>query len=134
VAPGVLLDTHVLIRFLVDPKRLSRYHNRVLATNRRRSETSGISAITLWEVATIYSRGALRAHVNLDELLAQLEDNPVLQILPLSVTVAKESAHLRHALRDPADCIIVATARVHGLRLLTSDQRIIESNLVSTVE
>jgi predicted nucleic acid-binding protein len=34
----------------------------------------------------------------------------------------------------PADCIIVATARVHGLRLLTSDRRIIESSLVSTVE
>jgi PIN domain nuclease of toxin-antitoxin system len=36
-------------------------------------------------------------------------------------------------LRDPADRVIVATARVHGLRLLTSDQRILESHLVSTV-
>jgi PIN domain nuclease of toxin-antitoxin system len=36
-------------------------------------------------------------------------------------------------LRDPADRTIVATARVRNLRLLTSDQRIIESNLVPVV-
>lgn len=37
-------------------------------------------------------------------------------------------------LRDPADRVITATARVHGLRLLTSDQRIIEHGLVKVVE
>jgi PIN domain nuclease of toxin-antitoxin system len=37
-------------------------------------------------------------------------------------------------LRDPADAAIVATARVHGLRVVTSDQRIIAVNVVSTIE
>lgn len=36
--------------------------------------------------------------------------------------------------RDPADRAIVATARVHRLRLVTSDQRIIESKLVPVIE
>jgi len=47
--------------------------------------------------------------------------------------VAKEVTMLGGALRDPADRAIVASARVHRLRLLTSDRRIIESNLVSVV-
>jgi PIN domain nuclease of toxin-antitoxin system len=94
----------------------------------------GVSAITLLELATLFSRGALRVNLSLDELFADIEDDSVCRILPLSLAVAKESALLRNKLRDPADCVIVATARVHGLRLLTSDQRIIESNLVSTVE
>ncbi len=38
------------------------------------------------------------------------------------------------SLRDPADRAIVATARMHRLVLVTSDQRIIESKLVTTVE
>ena len=37
-------------------------------------------------------------------------------------------------LRDPADRAIVATARIHRLRLVTSDQRIVESKLVPVVE
>jgi PIN domain nuclease of toxin-antitoxin system len=36
-------------------------------------------------------------------------------------------------LRDPADRAIVATARVHKLRLVTSDERIIESELVPVI-
>jgi PIN domain nuclease of toxin-antitoxin system len=38
------------------------------------------------------------------------------------------------SLRDPGDRVIVATARVHRLRLLTADQRIIESGLVPVIE
>jgi PIN domain nuclease of toxin-antitoxin system len=47
--------------------------------------------------------------------------------------VALDVAALR-VLRDPADRAIAATARVHRLRLVTSDQRIIESKLVPVVE
>jgi PIN domain nuclease of toxin-antitoxin system len=41
---------------------------------------------------------------------------------------------LGDSLRDPGDRIIVATARVHHLRLLTADQRIIDSDLVAVIE
>ena len=70
----------------------------------------------------------------MDELLELLETNPLLRILPLKVDVATEVFSLGGTLRDPADRAIVATARVHRLRLLTSDQRIIESGLVPVVE
>jgi PIN domain nuclease of toxin-antitoxin system len=61
-----------------------------------------------------------------------LNSNPVFRLLPLTYEVAREVASLG-ILRDPADRAIAATARVHRLRLVTSDQRIIESKLVQVV-
>jgi PIN domain nuclease of toxin-antitoxin system len=65
-------------------------------------------------------------------LSAALQASPVFHILPLTYEVATEAASLANP-RDPADRAIVATARVHRLRLVTSDQRIIESKLVPVI-
>jgi len=93
-----------------------------------------ISTITLLEIAMLSGAGLLRIQLSLDQVFEQLDTNPSIHIAPLSIEVAKESSFLGSILRDPADRIIVATARVHGLRLLTSDQRIIESKTVSAVD
>ncbi len=68
------------------------------------------------------------------DLLRQLEDNPTFQIIPITAEIAQEAGALAGSLRDPGDCVIVATARVHRLTLLTSDLRIIDSHLVPVVE
>jgi PIN domain nuclease of toxin-antitoxin system len=133
LTPRVLLDTHILVHWLADPKRLSRDQVRILDEIVRRRETAAISAITLLEVALLSSGGRLRMKLTADEVFNELEGNPLFRVLPLTVDVAKEVSSLS-ALRDPADRVIVATARLHGLRLLTADQRIIESNVVSVVE
>ncbi len=129
-----MLDTHILVRWLADPKRLSRDQARILNEVIRRRETVGISAITLLEVAILSRDGPLRMKLSMDDVFSELEASPVFRILPLTIEIAKEVFSLGAALRDPADRVIVATARVHGLRLLTSDRRIIESNIVSAVE
>ncbi|MGH9584127.1 MAG: PIN domain-containing protein [Bryobacteraceae bacterium] len=51
----------------------------------------------------------------------------------MTYEIAANVASLRNP-RDPMDRAIVATARVHGLTLVTSDQRIIESGLVPVIE
>jgi PIN domain nuclease of toxin-antitoxin system len=56
------------------------------------------------------------------------------QIIPIDIDIAFEVAALGDALRDPADRTTVATARVHRLTLVTSDQRIIESKLVPVID
>jgi len=98
----------------------------------RRSEQVALSAISLLEIAILKSEGRLRLSVTLDEFLDEMQANEVFQILPLSYQVASDVAALR-SLRDPADRAIVATARVHRLHLMTSDQRIIESKLVPVI-
>jgi PIN domain nuclease of toxin-antitoxin system len=114
--------------------RLSREQARILTDAGRRPGAIAISAITLVEIAMLFSAGVLRFKLSLDQIFEELEANPSLHILPLTIDIAKESSLLGPTLRDPSDCVIVATARVHGLRLLTSDQRIIESKVVSVVD
>jgi PIN domain nuclease of toxin-antitoxin system len=92
----------------------------------------GVSAFSLVEIVLLCERGRIGA--GLDQLLHDLGTHPAFQILPLSTDVAREVAALGDALRDPADRVIVATARVHRLQLLTADQRIIASKLVAVVE
>jgi PIN domain nuclease of toxin-antitoxin system len=98
-----------------------------------RREPIAISAMTLLEVAVLFGQRRSRNEVPLDELLNDFESDPAFQIIPLSVEIAKEAAALGEGLRDPADRAIVATARVGKLKLLTSDQRIIDSGLIPVI-
>lgn len=99
----------------------------------RRGEPVALSAISLLEIAVLASGVKPLFQAPLDEFFQELNSNPVFRVLPLTYEVALEVASLG-ALRDPADRAIAATARVHGLRLVTSDRRIIDSQLVQVVE
>jgi PIN domain nuclease of toxin-antitoxin system len=133
MAPSLLLDTHILIRWFASPNLLSREQRRVLDQALRREEQLGISATSLLEFAILVGDGKLRLSKPLDHVLDELRTNPCIELLPITHAIALEAAYLG-VLRDPADRAIVATARVHGLRLLTSDQRIVSSNLVSVID
>jgi PIN domain nuclease of toxin-antitoxin system len=90
--------------------------------------------MTLLEIAVQYGPGGrLQGKTRLDELLSELSSSPSFQTLPLDFDVAAEVAAIGGSLRDPADRAIVATARVHRLKLITSDQRIIDSGLVPVI-
>ena len=131
--PRLLLDTHILIRWLFESGKLSRIQLRVLETAVRRGEPVALSAISLLEIAVLTSGEKPPLKVSLEELFQDLSSNPAFRVLPLTYEVALEVASLA-ALRDPADRTITATARVHRLKLVTSDQRIIDSELVQVVE
>ena len=89
MTPRVLLDTHILVRWLADPKRLSRDQARILDEVIRRRQTVAISAITLLELALLSSDGPLRMKLSGDEVFNELEASPVFRILPLTLDVAK---------------------------------------------
>jgi PIN domain nuclease of toxin-antitoxin system len=128
-----LLDSTVLLRRLFDPRKLSRDQNRIIDQLEEGRRPFDISAITLLELSLLSISGngpsdnALRA-------LQYIEESENCEILPLSTEIARETRAIIGILRDPYDATIVATARVHRLKLLTSDQRIIEAGLVSVVE
>jgi PIN domain nuclease of toxin-antitoxin system len=129
----LLLDTHVLLRWLLDPKRLSRNQAKALERAVQRTEQIAVSAMSLLEIAILADEGKLELKGGTSEFFASLEGNPVFRLIPLTPSIALEAGALR-VLRDPADRTIAATALVHGLQLVTSDQRIIESGLVAVVE
>jgi PIN domain nuclease of toxin-antitoxin system len=86
------------------------------------------------ELAVVFGAGSTRSRVSARDLLAMLASSDCLSFVPLDIGIATEIAALGDSLRDPVDRTIVATARVHGLRLVTSDQRIIASKLVPVIE
>jgi PIN domain nuclease of toxin-antitoxin system len=131
--PRFLLDTHIVVRWLSEPKKLSREQYRVIDDVERRGECVGVSAFSLIEIVLL-SEGRKQISGRLEELFHQLETNPVFRVIPLATDIGREMVALGDSLRDPGDRIIVATARVHRLRLLTADQRIIESDLVPVIE
>lgn len=131
--PRLLLDTHILVRWLIDADKLSREQLRTLESAARRGEPVAFSAISLVEIAILASGEKPALKLPLDQFFDEVSSNPVFRVLPLTYEVALELGSLG-ALRDPADRVIAATARVHRLRLVTSDQRIIDSQLVPVVE
>ena len=122
---ALLVDTHVLIRWLLEPDKLTRPQNRVLRIAENRSATISVSAITVWELALLAVSGRIKTKGPLDAWLTDLVLKPLIEVLPITPEIAAAGAQLGSGFHnDPADRIIVATARWHGLKLLTSDQRI----------
>lgn len=84
----------------------------------------GVCAISCWEVAKLVELGRLRLAIPVDQWLALAIQPPAL-LLPLSPEVAVGSTQLPGTFhRDPADQMIVATARHYDCPLVTLDQRI----------
>ena len=128
-----LLDTHVLIWWLNDVSRLSPEQREVVASASVDSPLL-VSDISLWEVATLYDLGRILLAVPLREWLDKAVAPPLVRRQGISPAIAAELAALPDSFhRDPADRILVATARVFGATLLTRDRRIIEANLVETL-
>lgn len=124
----------MVVRWLIESKKLSREQLRVLEAAVRRSEPVAVSCLTLLEIAILASEGRLPSKASADSVFEKIRTDPVFRVLPLTFDIASEVAALGPALRDPMDRAIVSTARIQGLRLVTSDQRIIESKLVAVVE
>ncbi|WP_419861794.1 type II toxin-antitoxin system VapC family toxin [Candidatus Palauibacter sp.] len=128
-----LLDTHILIWWLNDVSRLSPEQREVIESASADSPLL-VSDISLWEVATLYDLGRIRLTVPLREWLAKAVAPPLVRRQGISPAIATELAALPDSFhRDPADRILVATARVFGATLLTHDRRIVEANLVETL-
>ena len=129
----ILLDTHVWWWWITGERRLSTAQQRRLAKVTPQSPAL-VSEISLWEVATLFSLGRIELDVPLREWLEGASAEPLVQRCGISPAVAAEVAALPDSFhRDPADRILVATARVQGATLLTQDERIIRSGLVATV-
>ena len=82
----------------------------------------------------LHSLGRIRLLIPLREWLDKAVAPPLVQRYGISPAIAAELAALPASFhRDPADRVLVATARVLGVRLLTQDRRIIDAALVDTV-
>lgn len=100
------------------------------------SETDkiGVSAISVWEIAKLVEYKRLELPCPLKEWFDKALSYPGLRLIELAPEIAIESTQLPGEFhRDPADQIIVATARLHDCSLVTSDSKILRYPHIETV-
>jgi PIN domain nuclease of toxin-antitoxin system len=120
----LLLDTHVWVWSLEDPKRL---RPKVAAALTALSTELWLSPISLWEVAVLIQAGriALKGFSGPRQWIEEALSRAPMQEAPVSGAIAIESRYVRLAHDDPADRFLAATAVIHGLTLVTSDARLL---------
>jgi PIN domain nuclease of toxin-antitoxin system len=124
-----------LIWSQTDPSRLTPAQKGAFDHSRDINEELGIAAITLWEIAKLVELRRVEFTHGIDVVLRGIQQHPLIRVIRLDACVARESTMLGASMQkaDPADQLIVATARVHGLRLVTSDERIRRSGTVPVI-
>jgi PIN domain nuclease of toxin-antitoxin system len=111
---NLLLDSHALMWFLFDPRRMKPEAATAIA------EASGevcFSAATVWELELKAAKGKLR----LPETWLEDAEQAGFRHLPVTAREARASARLPWHHTDPFDRMLVAQAREHGLTIATRD-------------
>lgn len=133
---GILLDTHVWLWFSQKNEAIKPKIQKLIDKAIVDSELF-LSAISVWELAMLEVSGRVSLSLPCSEWVEGSLRQLNIQLLPLSPNIMIESCHLPNSFHgDPADRMIVATARIYNLQLLTKDQKIIdyaENHLVKVI-
>lgn len=128
----ILLDTHVWWWAISEPDTLSATARRFISDTP--SGQHCVSSISLWEFAMMARRERIRLTIPPREWLAFAMEAANTRLLPLSPEIALDSCNLPGEFhKDPADRLIVATARVYDITLVTKDRKIRDYEHAETV-
>ncbi|PXF54105.1 MAG: hypothetical protein C4B58_16220 [Deltaproteobacteria bacterium] len=121
----ILLDTHTWIWSHSATKLLSDNVKKLI--KKTQTDQRAIASISIWEFAMMVTKGRINVKIDPKCWLNNAIGNSGLRVIELTPEIAMESCNLPGDFhKDPADRIIVATARTHNLTLLTKDRKIIE--------
>ncbi len=131
---SVLLDSHVWIWWLTGQKDLPARKRELLDRLAQEGVPPFLAAISLWEAQMLHRKNRLQLEVDFPLWLSQASDPSVVRLLPLDASVVLALDKLPEKFHgDPADRMIVATAKAHGLELVTEDKSIRKSRVVKVV-
>jgi len=86
-----------------------------------------VSPISCWEVGMLEAKGRIRFTVQVSEWMRRALQAPGVTLAPLTPEIALDSSRLPGTVHgDPADRILIATARRTGALLVTRDHQILE--------
>ncbi len=124
----LLLDTHVWIWSLSAPEKLTPKVRRALE---KPGQELWLSPVSAWEVALLVEKGRMKIEGHLEAWLPKAVAR--FQEAPVSHDIAAAFADIRLPHGDPADRLLLATARVLHLTLVTADERLIDARVVPTL-
>ena len=126
ITTGLLLDTHIWLRYLgfsgeLRPAALPKLH--AAAADGRLY----LSVISIWETAMLVRDGRLYLQTHINLWIREALSKPGLSVLGFSPEIAIDSVNLPEPMhKDPADRILIASARVQRLTLVTRDAKVLE--------
>ena len=123
----VLLDTHYWI--WLQSGDTQQFSSGALRTVKDAAATGNLllSVISVWELGMLEIKGRVHLHLSCEQWVKEALATPGLRLAPLTPEIALDSTRLPAPFHgDPADRILIATARRTGARLLTRDQKLIQ--------
>jgi PIN domain nuclease of toxin-antitoxin system len=119
-----LLDTHAWVWWVTEDRRLSAVARRAIERSQAKDDLS-LSLISVWEVAKKVEKAQLVLDRPVDQWIELALARPELHLVELTRPILVESCKLPPPFRgDPADQLIVATARDCDAVIITKDERI----------
>ena len=112
----LLLDTHILLWWLADDRKLAKSGRAVIANP---DNDVLVSSASLWEIAIKAAQG--RLEVELDDLEEAIARNGF-RSLPIGFRHALTAGCLPAVHRDPFDRMLIAQASIEELRLMSHDR------------
>ena len=120
-----MLDTHTWIWWHMNPKKLSQKVKKIIKNTNSYDEIL-LSAISPWEFSKLLEKKKIGISCDPEDWINSALDMPKFRLIPLSPVLAYRSTVLPQPFHnDPADQIIVATAREENATILTKDERIL---------
>ena len=130
----ILLDTHALVWWVAEPKRIPAKARRAIDAAVKANEAVAVSSISIWEIALLVARKRLAFTIDANAWIDSVEALPFLSFLPVDNRVAVRSVQLEgFPHRDPADRLIVATALGVGATVVTADARLRSYKPITTI-
>ena len=128
-----LLDTHTWIWWYMHPQKLSRKVTNLIEDTNSYDELL-LSAISPWEFCKLLEKGRIAISCNPEDWLNAAFDLPKLRLINLTPVLAYRSTVLPPPFHDdPADQMIVATARQENAVILTKDRNILKYEHVKSL-
>lgn len=123
----LLLDTHIWLWSLSEPKRIGRL---VAARLKDTANELWLSPMSAWEALTLHYKGRFEIDENIDQWFVRATNG--LREAPFTHEIALAARRLDMH-QDPADRILAATAEVLDLTLVTADEKLLGLGTIRTM-
>jgi PIN domain nuclease of toxin-antitoxin system len=129
----IVLDTHTLL-WWVGGGALSKKARAAIEDEVDGDGELVVSAISTWEIALLVSRGKIGLSMDVGDWVEKVGRVDGIRFVPVDSGIAIKSVNLPGEFHnDPADRVIVATARAVSAPLVTKDQRIRDYEHVKSI-
>lgn len=122
---GLVIDTHVWLWLESEPDRLGEPAQSRIGQAARVGRL-WVSVMSVWEIGMLVAKDRIRLSMPVDEWVRQASASPGMQMLGVIPEIALESTRLPdNPHGDPVGRLLMASARVHNLTLVTADEKIL---------